>query len=286
MFKRHVLILSFSLLLLSACSYNFFYSQLDNIIPLYINNMVELEHLDERVDQETIAILIWHQQQQLPLYINWLEDAKKLLPVDIKQPVMNDQVLNRIQQLSEIWQLLRSKLYIDLARLLPLLNADQVDELFNSLEDNNQEYIKQQVSLSDEDRQQLYQQRLTDQFEDWLGYLNEKQRQLLLQSSTGFQSLAALRLKARLEWQRETRQILITEEIDHQSALLVLFKRLSLKHDQMYQPMSQVNREKLSLLITKILTTLESKQYKNITDKLDHYIGMMTDFRNHQWKKI
>ncbi len=283
MFKRHVLILSFSLLLLSACSYNFFYSQLDNIIPLYINNMVELEHLDERVDEETIALLIWH-QQQMPLYINWLEDAKKLLSDNKQAPVVKDQVLDWIQQLFDVWQLLRRKLYIDLARLLPLLNADQVDELFNSLEDNNQEYIKQQVSLSGEDRQQLYQQRLTDQFEDWLGYLTEKQRQLLLQSSTGFQSLAALRLKARLEWQRETRRILITEEIDHQSALLVLFKRLSLKHDQMYQPMSQVNREKLSLLITKILTTLESKQYKNITDKLDHYIGMMTDFRNHQWK--
>ena len=284
MFKRHVLLLIFSLLFLSACSYKFFYSQLDSIIPLYINNMVELEHLDERVDQETLALLIWHQQQQLPLYIDWLTAVKKMLAGNHQQPVTKDQISARVQQISDIWQSFRRKLYIDLARLLPLLNASQVDELFASLEENNQEYIQQQVSLADDERLQLYQQRLTDQFENWLGYLTDKQRQLLLQSSGGFQSLADLRLKARLEWQRETRQILVAEEIDHQSNLLALFKRLSLKHDQMYQDISLSNREKLSLLITQILTTLELNQQENISDKLDHYLEMMTDFRKHQWK--
>lgn len=246
--------------------------------------MVELEHLDERVDQETIALLIWHQQKQLPLYIDWLTAAKKLLISNHQQPVTKGQVLGQIQKLSDIWQLFRRKLYIDLARLLPLLNTEQVDELFASLETNNQEYIQQQVSLADNERQQLYQQRLTDQFENWLGYVTDKQLELMLQASADFESLSVLRLKARLEWQRETRQILIAEEVDHPSELLVLFKGLSLKHDQIYQSISQRNREKLSLLIAQILTTLEAKQEKHISDKIDHYIAMMADFRKHQWK--
>ena len=62
---------------LSACSYNFLYTHLDTILPVYINSMVELDELDDLVDREVVSFLAWHQKDQLPKYTSWLSATSK-----------------------------------------------------------------------------------------------------------------------------------------------------------------------------------------------------------------
>jgi len=272
------------LLLLTACSYQFIYRHLDTLIPFYINNLVDLEELDERADKESIELLIWHQREQLPQYTDWLKQNQALIKNENSHVISARDIDKQLESLNGFWHQLRQKTSVDLARLLPLLNEQQINELFLSLEENSHDYIKKNISLSVAEKNQLYQQRLLEQFEHWLGYLSEEQKSILIKSVDGFQSQAALRLKSRLEWQQKTRQILLSNEDNKPTVLSALFTRLSIKYDQLYQPSSAKNRQHLSELIARILTTIDKQQRQNISDRFDQYIKMIDEFIQHQWK--
>lgn len=274
------------LLITASCSFKTVYNNLDYIIPAYIDHMVDIDNdLSDLVDLRTITFLKWHRDDQLPKYLNWLKHIKAQLLSSRIDDIRYEQVLYFINDSSWFWLDIRDKFSVELARLLPLLNEEQVDELFESLSESNEEFISKNVSPSKKEIGHLYEERLLDNFEEWLSYLTDEQVKILKDSSSGFQSLSHQRLKARLEWQRETREILVSENVINKTGKLEsLFHRLSEKHDKQYEKINTANKERLSGVILELIMTLQKDQQQHVLGKLDYYIKMIEDLKNQEWK--
>ena len=272
------------LLITASCSFKTVYNNLDYLIPAYIDHMVDIDNdLSDLVDLRTVTFLKWHRDDQLPKYLNWLKHIKAQLLSSRIDDIRYEQVLYFINNSSQFWSDIRDKFSAELARLLPLLNEEQVDELFESLSESNEEFISKNISPSKKEIEQLYEERLLDNFEEWLGYLTDEQVKSLKDSSSGFQSLSHLRLKARLEWQRETREILVSENIINKTGKLEsLFHRLSEKHDKQYAKINTANKERLSDVILELIMTLQKDQQQHVLGKLDYYIKMIEDLKNQE----
>lgn len=272
------------LLLNAACGIKLVYNNLDYLIPAYIDSLVDLGELEPIVDEEVISFLAWHQRDQLPKYTNWLQSLLNLIDEKQVKEIKPEKVFLELDKVSSFWIQTRSKLSVELAHLLPLLNPAQINELYLSLEENNTEFIQTNISLSADEKQDLYQQRLVDNFEEWLGYLTEAQELRLHQSVSQFKTLSKLRLSARLEWQRLTKQILYSDTKNKQQQLLALFKRLSQKHDQQYKSINNSNRLLLSKLISDIYATLEQQQKKHLTEEIVYYLSLIDEIKKQSWK--
>jgi len=280
---RVVIILISGLLISTSCSLKTVYSNLDYLIPAYIDNLVELDALEDRADRETILLLIWHQKNQLPKYEKFLTEIKHVVSIGDNEKIQPEKILSFIQKSSSLWHEMRKQLSVNLAELLPLLNPEQIQELFASLEDNNKKFIKANIGLSKIDQVEVYNERLINNFEEWLGFLTKTQREQLSKSAQMFQSLSKERLTARLEWQQQTKKLLFSDETDKTKALLNLFNRLSLKHDKLYESTNVVNRKVLSETLSHTIATLEEEQKQHIIVKLDDYIELINSLKKHKW---
>lgn len=282
--KRWLIFSVLLISLLSACSFNTIYRHLDLIIPVYINNLVELDELEDRVDEKVIDFLAWHQQEQLPVYSAWLQQTRSLISKRQSGSLSVQALTSHIDKLTEIYQPLRVKINRQMAWFLPLLNADQVDELFASLQQDNNAYIQEYVVLSVKEKQLAYVKRMQEQFTHWTGYLTDKQQQIINQSAVHFSSLADKRLKARIQWQQQTRQLLLDKPEGISEKLTFLFNQLAEKQEEEYSDINMSNREQLAKTVLKFLSTLEEPQANNIREKLDYYTDLIHEFRQHHWK--
>jgi len=267
----------------ASCSLKTVYSNLDYLIPAYIDNLVELDELEDRADRETIHLLIWHQKNQLPKYENFLTGVKHIISSGDNEKIRPEIILPLIQKSSSLWHEMREQLSVNLAELLPLLNTEQIQELFASLEDNNKKFIKTNIGLSKAEQVEVYSERLINNFEEWLGFLTKIQKEQLLKTAQKFQSLSKERLTARLEWQQQTKKLLFSDEKDKTKALLKLFNRLSLKHDKLYENTNIVNRKVLADSLSRVIATLDEEQKRHFISKLDDYIELINSLEKHKW---
>lgn len=280
---RFIFFLVISLLTGASCSLNTVYSNLDYLIPAYIDNLVDLDELEDRADSETILLLIWHQKHQLPKYNQFLTEIKYIVSSENNKKIQSEEILLYLQKTSSLWHQMRAQLSIHLAELLPLLSTDQIQELFASLEENNEKFIKTNIGLDKNEQVEIYDERLISNFEDWFGYLTKEQRKQLSKAAKEFQSLSRQRLTARLEWQQQTKKLLFSDEPDKTKLLLKLFNRLSLKHDNLYANINAINRKVLITILSYTFKTLEIQQKRHLVNKLDDYIELIDSFKKHKW---
>ena len=189
----------------AACTFKTVYNRLDYLIPEYIEGMVTLDDvLEEKLEQSTLLLLEWHRNTQLKQYADWLS----ALQHDVAAQLTEKQVEQRITEMDRFWRSLSAKVNDEMADLLPLLNKEQQDELFISIEDSNDEFREEFVDLSEEQRLEDYAERISDTYQSWIGELTDEQQRNVEQAATELVSTAELRLQRRLQWQRGIREIL------------------------------------------------------------------------------
>ena len=150
----------------TSCSFKTVYNNLDYLIPAYVDRMVGIDNkLSDLFDLRTAGFLKWHRDIQLPKYLIWLKDVKALLENSNTDNIKYDQVFVLIQNTTPFWLDVRSRLSDELSQLLPLLNEEQVAELFDSLAESNDEFVEKNIKLSKHEQAQLYEERLIDNAE-------------------------------------------------------------------------------------------------------------------------
>lgn len=264
------------LMISTSCSLKTVYNNLDYLIPAYIDDMVDIDgDLSDLVDLRTTSLLKWHRNDQLPKYLNWLRDIKTLLTTTEARNIKHKQVLYFINNTSYFWADLKDKILKEVAHTLPLLNDEQIDELFEKLLISNDEFISKNISPSKEDKIKIYEERLIDNIKEFFGYLTIDQIKDIKEASSKFQSLSHLILKDRLEWQQKTRKILISKKLFNKPyKLKVLFDRLSIKQNKLHLQIITDNKKYLSSLLYKLFQTLKNDQQLHAIDKLEYYIKL------------
>jgi exonuclease VII large subunit len=260
----------------AACSFKTVYNRLDYLIPEYVEGMVTLDDvLEEKLEQSTLVLLEWHRNTQLKQYADWLSALQR----DMATQLTEQQVEQRITEMDRFWRSLSAKVNDEMAHLLPLLNKEQLDELFMNIDDTNDEFREEFVDLNEEQRIEDYFERISDTYQSWIGELTDEQQRNVEHAATELASTAELRLQRRLQWQHGIREILAEEDTvqnktDRLRQFLAGFEDID---DETMKEKSEINRGIIVRLTVQISHSMTEDQQAHFISKTNDYIRMLTE---------
>ena len=269
------LIISF-ILLVSACSFKTFYNRLDYLIPSYVEGMVSLDHvLEEKVEQRTNLLVSWHRNTQLTQYADLLRAFQQ----DMESPLDVPQVLQHMETIQALWRTLEEKINEEMAELLPLLNSEQREELFESIDDKNEDFYDEYIDLDEDERIEQYIETTTESYENWLGSLTAEQEQAIEKAVTGLSSSAALRLAQRRFWQRNIQEILDSGDTQEVKTLRLqqFFDGFNINDKPQLAAASDANKRILARLTVEIINHATTEQKSFFKNKSGEYIEIFTE---------
>lgn len=243
--------------------------------------MVSLDGvLKKRLDEQTISLITWHRNTQLIQYANLLRDLKR----DFGPDLTEQQVSYTIKNIEDFWQILVEKLNKEMVTLLPLLNNDQLDELFVNIDKKNDKFYKENVDLDKDEISEEYEERLLDNFETWLGDLTKQQKDEIQKTATTIDSSANLRLQLRKYWKKNIQEILKTEDtVDIKSnKLTIFFNQFNAKQIDMLANIRNKNIQAIGLLALKLIHIATPEQKQNFINKADYYIRIFTELKENR----
>ena len=246
------------------------------MIPSYVEGMVSLDDvLEKKVERRASVLVKWHRNTQLVQYADLLRTFQQ----DIQSPIDEQRVLQHIATMHQLWDALENEINEEMAELLPLLNAEQRDELFDSIEDKNADFYDEYVDLDDDDRIDQYIDTTVDNFENWFGYLTDPQERVIEDAMPRLADSAALRLEQRRFWQNSIRQILDstdTSEIKTQR-LRQFFDRFSMNDQPQLAAAYENNLKIFAQLTADIINQATDEQRTFFINKTDEYIRIFTE---------
>ncbi len=276
---RLIFVVSF-IVIIGACSFKTFYSRLDYLVPSYVEGMVSLDDvLKEKVEQRTNVLINWHRNTQLRQYADLLRTFQK----DLESPLSEERVLQHMASMELLWQSLKAKLDEEMAGLMPLLNKEQREELFESIDDKNEEFYDDYVDLDQEERIEQYTDTLFDSYENWLGDLTEKQEKAVEKAALSITSIAALRLQQRKLWQYSIRQILDSDDATENKTenkserLRLFFDSYKFNNQPELAAATKANKQVFAALTAEIFRHLIAEQKAYFITRTNKYITVFTE---------
>ena len=260
----------------ASCSFKTMYNQLDYLIPSYVEGMVSLNSmLEEKVEQRTLVLINWHRNTQLHQYAEWLRVLKR----DANNQLVEEQMLQHIATLDSFWQSLSLKVNEEMVRLLPLLNAEQREELFSNMADKNDDFREEYVDVDNDERIVQYTDRMMDSYETWLGNLTDEQESEDKQAAAKMHTSSGLRLERRQQWQRSIQRILDASNSASQKAasLAKYFTDFNSRDNVAMNTIEKKNRQLLARLTVQIVHSMTDDQNAHLVSRTNDYIRMFTE---------
>ena len=186
------------LCLLAACSSTtFVYNRLDSILPWYLDDYVDLNNTQDRQLDEMLApFLAWHRQQELPRYVALLEQVE----ADLDGPVSAAEVAGIYAGIEDAWLRLQDKSLDWLLALGASLSDEQVQEFLEELNERQEEYEEEYLERSELEYREDSYESLVDSMQDYLGRLNDAQRERLRAASLELRRSDSIWLQERAAW--------------------------------------------------------------------------------------
>lgn len=263
---------------LSACTVKTSYRFLDWLIAWRVDDYVSLTSTQQPVfDQQLTQVLTWHQATQLPLYRDWLIDAKVLF----QQPLLVDDLNRWLARSQGFWSHLMMQLAPASAKLLVLLNDQQVAGLINELrvaladdredaaatrEGGRQEFIKRQSYIT------------RKQFSHWLGDLSSLQEHWIDQWVDSRNDNQRLWLDSREQWLNDFELVLSQrQQLGFETAINRLFIDTQQRRTKAYQVALDENTQSALRLIIKLQASLDERQIRHFNKEVDVWIDVLGD---------
>ncbi|MDB4575516.1 DUF6279 family lipoprotein [bacterium] len=262
--------------ILSACSLKSVYNNLDYLIPSYVEGMVSLDDmLEEHVEQRTLVLINWHRNTQLEQYADLLRSYQR----DFGPQLTEQRVSRHMSSMEKLWQPLAEKLNEEMAVLLPLLNAEQLEELFASIDEKNKEFYEEYVDLDEAELIEEYTDRLVDNYQIWLGDLSGQQEADIEKAAHRFHSSAHIRLEQRKLWQNSIREILYSDDPAEMKSerLRAYFKAFDTGRADALSEADEANKQLLAWLTVKLVHAATAEQKEHFMNKTDDYIRIFTE---------
>lgn len=163
-------------LVLAGCSSKFVYNNMDWLLIEYLEDYVELNDEQEELVSRKVAILSeWHRREEIPHYIDHLDELMKL---DLTTATVQDLQ----QQEKKVYahrQRIVERLAPDLVELMQQLSDEQVEELMNNIRVRHTKYKKKYLKLDDAQTRDVYVERIFDSVDTWFGSVSKEQKQLI-----------------------------------------------------------------------------------------------------------
>jgi len=185
-------------LLLGACSSTtFVYNRLDFILPWYLDDYAELNRAQEKYLDELLSpFLAWHRSDELPRYVEVLEDIE----ASLDQPLTAEAVAAISVEFESAWFRLEGEALDWLLDLGARLSDEQIQGFLAELQKQQRKYEEKYLTRSDREFHEESYENLLDSMQDYLGRLNRAQRDLLRDTGNGLLRSDRTWLKERAAW--------------------------------------------------------------------------------------
>jgi hypothetical protein len=192
--------------LLAGCSrVQIVYSQLDWLIPYYLETYMELsEEQRPLFDKRVAAFLKWHCGTQLAGYADLLRGANADFQAGTMTPARLEGYGARLEL---FWREIMREAAPAMAEALSSANDARIDDLFAVFRERNEAWLAAFEEETDEERREVYRERVTEELERWFGPLGKAQRQAVIEWSESFQALGLEGLRVRQRWQGRLREL-------------------------------------------------------------------------------
>jgi len=268
-------------MMMTSCSIKFIYNQLDYLIPYYVDGMVTLDDmLEEKIEQRSLMLINWHRHTQLDRYAQWLRDFQR----DANDQLTEEKVHQYIATLESYWESVSLRINDEMVLLLPLLNAEQRQELFANLAEKNADFREDYIDLNENERIEQFAERLVDSYETWLGDLTNEQEKTMNQAAAKMQSTAELRLQRRQNWQRSLEKILTSNDnkYDKRAALSHYFTEYNNRENVAMKTAAEKNKMILAALTVQTVHSMTDEQKSHFRTSTNDYIRLFEDLASNR----
>jgi DNA-dependent RNA polymerase auxiliary subunit epsilon len=254
-----------TLLLLGACSStSFVYNRLDFIVPWYADDYVDLDAGQrEQLDEMLVPFLAWHRQQELPRYIELLDDIQ----LRLDRPLAPDDVAASYAEVEQAWIRLQGQALAWLLELGDGLTDEQVEEFLEELQDQQLEYEKKYLRRSEETYRQESYDNFKDSLQDNLGRLDKAQRQRLLDASEELRRSDAIWLREREIWLQRM-GVILQREPGWQEVMREAIQRRDQTTSSLYLETFDHNLQVVFAAVADVLNSRTPKQDKHLRGRL------------------
>lgn len=195
---RRWLLAALLLCLLGACTFTFFYRQLDWLIPWELSDYITFDASQRsELEQRLVDRLDWHCSTQLSAYAGWFREMR-----DETFPFTRGDVERHYWRSVEFWDALMLELTPDIVALLRGASDEQVQELLENLERRTRELEKRYVTAERKQVQQRRIDRMAEILQRWIGALSREQYQALVQWAGDLGRSGEAWIASRRRWQR------------------------------------------------------------------------------------
>ena len=268
---RMTIVLLTLFLFLSGCTLKNAYKQLDWVLAGMIEDYVSLSESQEAdVDARIASFLKWHQFTQLKVYAEDLQQVQQYTSLGLDD-ASADEIFQRFMR---SWDTLKEHVAPEMADLLLTLNDKQQKQMFEKLAEQNQELEDEINEYTQEERYERAGDKMIENFERWLGEINDQQKEILRSWPPKFKPLDDDRMAFRLKWQAALRNVLQSplSKAEKREQLISLIKNPDTYQSEEHKQKLVYNSKQLKALILSFDQTLTQQQRGFLAGRLDHII--------------
>ncbi len=257
--------LSAGLLFLVACSSTtFVYNRMDFLLPWYVNDYADLNgEQEEYLDELLAPFLAWHRSQELPRYIEILDEIDGTLD----DPATAESVAEVASHFEQAWLRLEDESLDWLLELGETLDDEQVQEFLDELWEQQRKFEKKYLERSDEEFHEDSYDNMLDSAKDYFGRLDGEQKALLRTASEDLRRSDSAWLTERAAW-LDKLAVLLEREPGWQQRVrdAVAARPQTVSRD--YQQVYDHNAQVLYAALADLLNSRTERQDRHLRDKL------------------
>ncbi|WP_439106582.1 DUF6279 family lipoprotein [Congregibacter sp.] len=197
------------LLLVVACSSTtFVYNRLDFLLSWYLERYVDLDRAQSKAfDAQLEVLLDWHRREELPRYLDFLNDVEADLASDLSVV----QLQGYADRAEDAWLRVREPALEQLLLLAEDLSDEQLRDFMAVMDKKQRKYERKYLDRDDEEMRDDAADSLEDTLKDYLGRLNGEQLDRVRAAANELRRSDAVWLRERSVWTAELAQILERE---------------------------------------------------------------------------
>lgn len=278
--KKKIIVMLLLPFILIGCSSTFAYNNIDWLLYWYLDDYVELNKSQKKIfDTKLDVWLRWHRKEELVQYKNQLLSLKQRLNAG---PLASEEWLNEFDTARNHWTRLRDRVGPDLVEFVPKLSDEQVDNLFDALEEQNIENEQDRDELTEAERREERIDDLQDQLKSYVGKLNKDQKALVVEYEPRFKTNFDNWIAYRRKVQAEAKQIIQRRNSDPDFAnkLTEIMRHPEAYQSPEYQDVSAYNRVLSTELTAELNLSFTPKQMRKLNKKIDDLLEDLEDLIN------
>lgn len=266
--RRGRWVLIILLAVLSACSSTtFIYNRLDFLLPWYLGDYVDLSRAQKKdLDELLQPFLQWHRSQELPLYLDTLNQVSDTLDRTLElQDVIDislsfENAYRRMESEGLEWML----------KLGAKLSDEQIAQFLQQLNEKQVEYEEEYLTRSEQEFREDTYESMNDSFQDFLGKLDTTQKKTLRETSASLQRSDRVWLEERAQWMEKLEALLRREPGWQQRTRDSLAARDGDRSGE-YEQVYEHNMRHIQQAMVTVLNGRSEKQNRRLRKKLDNF---------------